>query len=164
MAKKATKSIAEDFSTVTIEFGDNGAAGSVKCVIEDLDEAIQAQGLAHGISQKLGDSYAGLDTPEEAFAACQGVLEQLLAGNWRTGGGGGGGPRVSQLAAALARIQGAPIEEAQKVVENLSDDQKKALRKSAVVKKAIAEIQLEASNKEIEEGGEKSLSEILGGS
>ena len=92
----------------------------------------------HGLSQKLGDSYAGCEA-DEAFEKANGVATDLLAGNWSTRVAASG-PRTTQLAEALAAATGKSVEEAATVLEQMDDDQKKDLRKHPQIKVELAKI------------------------
>lgn len=151
----------EDGAAVAITFPDESI---LALGLEKLSEAVVTRLAVHGLSQKLGDSFAGAaseDNPltyaKERVAA---VIEQLLAGDWRVTGVGG--PRVTLLARALARATGQTVEAA---VEVLTDKEaeldngetKKAdnpwkqwqasLRGQPAVKAATSEIKLEDAKK-----------------
>lgn len=147
MAKKATKSISEDGNEITFDFADEGVE-NLSAKITDLNEDIVGRLAMHGLSAKMGDSYAGVDTVGEAREKANGVWEDLVAGNWTTRVAGAGGPRVTQLAEALVSVAGArgkelTLEQAVEALGKMPDDQKKALRKSGEIKKAIAAIKIE---------------------
>jgi hypothetical protein len=164
MAKKASKTV--EGNVLTVDFVDDT---QVSCDLTKLPDEIKTQLALHGLSQKVGDSYAGADSIEAARAAAQRVVDDLIAGRWTAQrAGGGGGPRVTQLAEALARVATASadlpdmsIEEAVEVVSDMEDEQKKALRANAAIKAAMAEIKLERAKKEASEGG-ASLASLLG--
>lgn len=163
MAKNATKSVADDFTTVTFDFK-NPAESSVKVVLDDLPEEIIAHAAAHGISQKLGDSYASADNPQDAFERFTKVLEELQQGNWSAPRqSGGGGARSVLVVEALARIAGKSLEEAQTVWDGLDDEKKKAVRAAADVKVAIAEIKAERAKAEAQKDGAQSVADLLAG-
>lgn len=101
----------------------------------------------HGISQKVGDSYSGAGDEADPVAFAEACIEetiaQLYAGDWRVTGGGG--PRVSDLAKALSRLNGKSVEDNQKALAEASDEQKKAMRKHPKVALALAEIAEESA-------------------
>lgn len=103
----------------------------------------------HGASQKIGDSFAGAASEENPLAYAKGrvadVMKQLQNAEWRVTVAGG--PRATLLARALARITGEDLEDCIEVVENLEDEQKKALRKDPRIKQASADIKLEDAQK-----------------
>ena len=132
MTKKATKAIADGALTLTFA---NDAI--VAIALGDLPDSIKSQLAMHGLSQKVGDSYAGAETIDKAVACAAKVVEDLKAGNW-TMRVAGSGPRITLLIEAIARIAGKTIEETSEVINELDDEQKKALRKAGGVKKVRA--------------------------
>lgn len=150
---KIAKSISEDLSTLTIEINEGE---TLEFNLNDYSPEIQAHLAAHGLSQKLGDSVArkDIDTPEAIAETINSVHEKLVEGNWRAvREATGGAPRTTLLAEALAHMTGKTVDEAKEVVAQLSDDQKKALRKDVNVKAAIDQVKAAKSAKEAEAGG-----------
>jgi len=144
--RTATKSLAEDFSSVTVTFA-NDEARTV--ILEELPETIVAHLAAHGLSQKIGDSYAGLgDDLPKAIENVDRVIKDLMNDSWTTRTAGSGGPRITQLVEALVRVSGRTLDECQTVVENLETDERKALRNSDPIKLAVAEIKLEKAQRD----------------
>lgn len=145
MAKKASKTV--DNETVTIEFV-NDATLSV--ALTELPKDILTRLACHGLSQKLGDSYAGAESAEDAHIAASRVAEELKAGNWTSARASGTGAiRTTLLAEALARVASkatgseVTIEDAREVLEEMEDEQKKDLRKDPGIQRVIAEIKVE---------------------
>jgi len=112
----------------------------------DLPPTVVTRLAVHGLSQKIGDSYAGASEAESPLAYARGAIEetikQLLAGDWRVAAAGGG-PRATLLARALARVTGKALEDSIGVVDNLTDDAKKELRANPAIKASTAAIKLE---------------------
>lgn len=114
-----------------------------------LDPASMAGRLAiHGASQKIGDSYAGAakEADPVAFAkeAVKGTIKQIYDGEWRVNAGGG--PRVNDLAKAIAAVTGQPLEGEDgtvALVAAMSDDDKKAFRKKPKIAAALAKLAAE---------------------
>ena len=102
----------------------------------------------HGASQKIGDSFAGSDTVDEAYAEASEVLDQLYAGQWKAARAVGE-PRTGLLVEALARISGKDVAMCKLAVETMADDARKALRNDPRIKQAIAEINLANANKAV---------------
>lgn len=134
MAKKASKSIEGDI--LTIKFEETNEELVVD--INNIPAEIISRLAMHGLSQKLGDSYAGADVAE-AFARADGVAKDLLEGNWSTRVAASG-PRTTQLAEALAAATGKPLEEAAALVETMDDEAKKSLRAHPHIKAQLATI------------------------
>jgi len=138
---KATKKPREDLSGVDFEFA-NGAALAVN--VEDLPADTIKNLLLHGISQKVGDSYSGSSTPEEAFQMAAGVLKRLQSGEWRVAREGGGGKRTTMLTEALHRVfPDKTMEECTAKIADLSDEQVKGLKLQPKIKAALAAITAE---------------------
>lgn len=112
-----------------------------------LSQDIKIRAMFHGISQKVGDSYAGAAKAEEgalAYAkrAVSETLAQLYAGDWRSASEGG--PKApSDLAVAMARVSGKTPEACQAFVGTLTDEEKKTWRKKAKIAAALATIAAE---------------------
>lgn len=134
MAKKATKTI--DGDVITIRFEETNE--ELQCNINDIPAEIISRLAMHGLSQKLGDSYAGADAGE-SFARANAVAGDLKDGNWSTRVAASG-PRTTQLAEALAAATGKSLEEAASKLETLDDDAKKGLRAHPQIKVELAKI------------------------
>lgn len=121
--------------------------------INDFGADIQKRLALHGISQKGGDSYASVKGDvAAAFSNCQEVIEQLKAGVWS--GGGEGGPRIKDLAEAIARIKSVDVETATTAVTAASDELRKQWRSNPKVKSVMATIAAEKAAKALEDAGE----------
>lgn len=141
--KVAEKDYDEESGTFSIVFSD-GAESEVE--LDSLPQNIVRLLALHGLSQKLGDSYASVKGDvASAKEKYQAVLEQLRAGEWRKtrAEGESGGARVTELAAAIARFRNAPIEKANAVVAAATPEQKKAWQANAQIKAIIATIRAE---------------------
>ena len=134
MAKKAEKTI--DGDIITIKFLETNEELVVD--INDIPAETISRLAMHGLSQKLGDSYAGADAAE-SFARADGVAGDLRDGNWSTRVAASG-PRTTQLAEALAAATGKTLEEAAAKLETLDDDAKKGLRAHPQIKVELANI------------------------
>jgi len=165
MVKKATKTVEND--AVSIDFVNDT---NLTVALTDLPDNIKSRLACHGLSQKLGDSYAGAESVEDAYAAASRVRDELVNGNWVAARAAGGGViRTTLLAEALARVATVGLhkndpnaeeittEQAREVLEEMSDDDKKDLRKDFGIQKVIAEIKLERAKKDEEESGEESV-------
>ena len=145
---------------VSFTFG-NGTIVSTN--LSDYSADIQKQFALHGISQKGGDSYAGVKGDfAEGIANLKEVLANAKLGIWRAGRGEGESrPRLGELAEAIARIKAVPVEQAMAAVEKATDDQRKDWRSNAKVKAVIAQIRAEAAAKALEAAGEQQLNITL---
>lgn len=117
--------------TVGFSFADGG---SRVYDANELSAEMLNRLIMHGLSQKLGDSYAGKDDHEECVEAIWG---QLLEGNW-------GAERGSGLEGKL--------EEAQEALDNydaMTDDEKRTVAKLGV-SRTLLEKAVKAAEKAIE--------------
>lgn len=142
---KAKKSVDLESGTVTFAFNTSEDTEPLVVNIAELPDEIKKQALLHGISQKVGDSYAGADDAEEARETAEGVIAQIMAGTWRAagGGGGGGGPRTTVLAEALAKALNRDLDECVEMVADMDDKRRTELKKHPQVASVYAEIQAE---------------------
>jgi hypothetical protein len=142
MAVIATKAL--DFDTSSVEF--NFSDGTVESVaLADFPEDIQAHFALHGISQKLGDSYASskgdVAVAKASFASAVALLK---GGEWRAGRAEGDAkPRTTELAEAIARIKGKTVAEIVTFLSTASEEQRKTLRSNDRVKAVIAVLRAE---------------------
>lgn len=113
-----------------------------------IPEAVSGRLMLHGLSQKVGDSYAGAESVDEAYESARETIEQLVAGTWTTRTAGE--PRIGLVVEALARVAGQTVEKAKAVYEKLDDDGKKAIRAHKGVKAAMDAIRAERSAKAAE--------------
>lgn len=140
--KVARKDYDIDTGTFSITFAD-GASSEVN--IDTLPSNIVRNLAMHGLSQKLGDSYASVKGDVAAAKAkFEAVLKQLMSGEWKQAREAGeGGTKVTELAEAIARFKNAPIEKANAVVAQASDEQVKTWKANAKIKAIIAQIRAE---------------------
>ena len=107
----------------------------------------------HGLSQKIGDSYAGDESVREAFDSANETLNDLLKGEWSTRTPGE--PKIGLLIDGLFRVRqvkdpAITIERVRAVVEAMDAEKKKALRANPQIKSAMADIQAERLRAEAE--------------
>lgn len=156
--KFAEKEYDMDTKVVTITFG-NGSV--VDFDLNKVSQEVRDQLALHGASQKIGDSYAGVKGNfAEGVANAKDVVEQLYAGVWRASREDDARPRLAELAAAIARIKGVPLESATAAVEKGTDEQRKTWRSNAKVKAVIAQIRAEKAAEALqaaEASGEQAL-------
>lgn len=134
MAKIATKTISN--GTLTITFT-NGTVLTISR--DDLSEKIIFDLCMHGLSQKVGDSYASATSLDEAIAAASVVIDNLKAGRWATKTAGG------RIVEALSRATSQPQSECLIAWQKMGDKEKAALRKHPGIKKALANIAAEVA-------------------
>lgn len=114
-----------------------------------LSEQVRYCAMFHGLAQKIGDSYAGSKTPDEASEEAMSLYERLESGEW-IAERESAGPRISLILAAVVKARadaGKPFSASEQTerAERLKTD--KAYRESvmanAAVKAAYATIQAE---------------------
>jgi len=134
MAKKAEKKFEED--VLVVKFLEDGV--ELRVDLNELSQEIVLRLAKHGLSQKIGDSYAGCGEGEASGKATA-VADDLKANNWSTRVAAAG-PKSTQLAEALASVTGKPLEEAAALIETMEDEQKKSLRAHKGIKAELAAI------------------------
>jgi phage-related tail protein len=114
--------------------------------VNGLSEETKFRAMVHGISQKIGDSYAGAKAEENplafAKAACAETIAQVERNEWRAPSAGGG-PRVTDLAVALSRATGQTLEASVEYIGTLDENQVKELRGKAKIKAMLATVAAE---------------------
>lgn len=141
--KLAKKTVNEAEGKVSIEFT-NGK--TVECSLTELNEKVRNRAALHGLSQKGGDSYAGAESADEAYAAAVATFTGLKGenGEWATRGVGEGGTTI--LVEALFRVsehEGRTMEECTAIVAEMSDDQKDGVKAIPGIKAAMDAISAE---------------------
>ena len=130
----ASKSVQGDVVTITFAGGH-----VVEADLNKLSPEIIRLLAVHGLSQKLGDTYAGAKGDvSAAIAGVEGCWEGLLAGDFRRNGGGGG----SLLVAAIAELQGIGEDEVRAGLESLDEVTRKQVESHPDVKAKVQEIRL----------------------
>lgn len=161
-AKIATKTIVrqEDGTPlgVRVVFTDGR---QVSVGFDELSEAMKMELMAHGLSQKLGDSYSqAKGNLNYAFAECEGVAEALKRGEWNRRGGGKAGQGI--LAEAIARLTGKDVAEVAALLAAKDDEARKALRKDPRVAAEIKAIELERAKAKAAKAEGSDLNGLLG--
>ena len=97
----------------------------------------------HGLEQKFGDSYAGVEDIEDMIACCDKVDENLAAGDWSARVEGSGIAGSSILARALSELTGKSLEDIKAWLKPKSQADKMALRASSKLKPIIERLEAE---------------------
>lgn len=137
-----------------------GNGQSLTAGLDGLAEEIVERLAVHGLSQKIGDAAANFSKERDflgAFGAMQAVYDNLKAGAWASRSGGG----TSDLVAAIAKIKGVSLEDAQGAVDRATEEQIRDLKKHPAVKEAIAKIQAQRAKEAAKAAG--SLDELVKG-
>lgn len=136
-ANIATKDIVAD--SVTFTFSDGK---QLVCMLPKLSPEIQTRLALHGIVGKVGDSYAGEKNVQAARALASSVWARLSEGDWTRASTGGGG-RISDLAQALSRVTGQPLDACVEKLAEMEKSDKTGLRKHVKIASALADITAE---------------------
>lgn len=131
MARIASKTVGTDRVTFAFVNGETVTAN-----IEDLPEDMVKRLAIHGLSQKVGDSYASAETIEEAISSANAVLNNLASNVWATKSVRGG-----KIVEALVAFSGKPYEECLTVYAKMDDKAKAVLRKHPSIKMELAKIE-----------------------
>ena len=107
---------------------------------DDIPEAMKIRAMQHGLSQKLGDSYASSEgSITLAKSKFDEVLKGIMEGDWNRKGGTTGGVWVE----AFAKAAGETIEDAMAAWDKLDDDARKEVKKHPDVIMAKAKLDVE---------------------
>lgn len=103
--------------------------GVVKTATMPADHSLLIRAAQHGLDQKFGDAFAGLDDLEDAQQAFDDVADQVIGQEvWAEKRVGEGLAGSSVLARALAVVTGKTLDEIRAKLKTLSHAQKTALR------------------------------------
>ena len=133
MAKIASKVMGDGF--VRFEFVDGEF---LQCDAKEISGDIMTRLVLHGISQKVGDSYAGAESITEARMMAEGVWRNLVSGVWALKALRGG-----KIVEALHRITGQDFEACLEKWSGMDEVAQKALRKHPDIKRVMAEMEAE---------------------
>lgn len=152
--KVAEKDYDEETRSFSIVFSD-GAQSEVE--LDKLPANIVTLLALHGLSQKLGDSYASVKGDVvEAKKRYEAVLTQLQNGEWKKAREAGeGGAKTTELAAAIAQFKNAPLDKANAVVAKATKEQIAAWKGNAKIKAIIAEIRAKKAAERAEKAAQK---------
>lgn len=140
MAKIAKKEISEVGVVFKFEDGKDFTA-----LLDGIPQEIVNRLALHGMSQKLGDSYASAMSIKEAREGVTALYNALKEGSWTLRGESG--PRITVWVQALARAAKVTEEEALKKWDEMKEEDRKALKNHPGMKAAKAEIDLEKAQK-----------------
>jgi hypothetical protein len=137
-----TSNIADD-GTITGRFDlDNG-----KTIDFTVPSSLLSRFAEHGMLQKIGDSIAGEKDTDDAFESMSDLVKRLSNGEWTQARQAGGFSGVSILIQALVEASGKSVEEIKAFLENKSQAEKLALRKSNTLAPIITRLEAEKAAK-----------------
>ena len=154
IAKKSTN---EETGVITFTFAD------ARTIVFDPAAApdnVKSFLLSHGASQKIGDTYAGAESVDEAYEDAREMADSLMSGILAAKRAAGE-PRIGRLLEALARVTGKDIALCKALFDQMSDEMKKKVRADAGIKKAMAAIDMERADTEIAKGGVSILDNLF---
>lgn len=100
--------------------------------------------LAHGLEQKLGDSYSGVTDIDDSIETVDQLMERLHKGEWTVAREGASGlAGVSVLCKALVEATGLPVEKVREQLANWDAKTKAALRSSAEIAPIVKRMEAE---------------------
>lgn len=119
--------------------------------VDSLPDDILRRLAVHGLSQKIGDSYASAGdkgwTVDDCADEAEAVYEALVRGEWNRRGSSGG---TTILAAAIARVLDKDEAEVATMLNAMDDEKRKGIEKDARVKAAMAAIKAERAKAKAE--------------
>lgn len=136
-----TSTITEDAVTVRLDF----VNGETRTFV--LPDTLMDRFAAHGAEQKLGDAIAGETEIADAVLAVDDLLARLNAGEWNITRAAGAFAGTSVLIQALMEASGKDVSEIKAFLENKSQAEKLALRRSAKIKPIVERIESEKASK-----------------
>jgi hypothetical protein len=147
--KVCTKQVNNNGVVFTFANGD-----VVEAVLNKMPEEIVHQLALHGLSQKIGDSYASSESVAAAVVSATNTTSNLIAGLWATKSSNGG-----KIVEALSRVTGKTHSECLDAFNAMGKEQKADLRKHPEIKVALAKIEVERASKL--KGGGSDLNELF---
>ncbi len=137
------KEISVEWNTVAFTFDGREAE---KISIDDLPKATVRRLALHGLSQKLGDSYASNTGVDDAIRKFNDVLNMLKGGHWSAARSGGGGV----LAQVVAELTGKGLDEVTEMIRGLDAKGRRALGAQPQVAVEVARVKVERAMKAAE--------------
>ena len=108
--------------------------------VTTFPEDIQTKLAIHGLSQKLGDSYASASDKGMSIQDCvdgvNEIVRSMAAGNWSATGSSG----VSIMAEAIAVLLDKDIRQCADLIQGMTADERGAMSKRPDVKAEVARI------------------------
>ena len=157
LAKLTPEDVGGQARSVVFVLG-NGV--KVVACLDDYTPEMRERLAIHGLSQKVGDAASGFSKDRDfhsAFGAMQSVADGLAANSWSNRSGGG----TSDLVQVLAELSEVSLERAQEVVDQMNEEQLKAVRAHKKIKAALAELAAKRANEAAKTADAASLEDAL---
>ena len=152
--------IAPDGSIVTKFVFRNG---QVREATLPRDSNLFAKAAAHGMDQKYGDEFAGLDDVEDCIEAFDNLAARIGRGEWSEKRVSDGMAGTSLLVRALAEVSGATVDQIKAKLSAIDPKQKQALARQTKVAAVISRLKAERDAKKGKvEDADAALAEFLG--
>lgn len=137
--------------------------GEVRSAVLPRDSDLYAKAAAHGMDQKYGDEFAGLDDVEDCIEAFDSLAARIARGEWSEKRQSDGLAGSSLLARALAEVSGADLAAVRAKLADTPKETKAALGRQAKVMEVIARLKAERAAKSGKaEDADAALSAFLG--
>jgi hypothetical protein len=156
--RKAGKEFDWDSKTFIVSFIDGT---DLRAEWDSFNDETKYRLGVHGLSQKVGDSYAGAKDVEEAKMLAKDTIEVLQKGGWGTRVSDGLG-RVTLLAEALSRLTKVPVNEVRATLDTLDEDTVKSIRLDEQVKLMVSKIKTERLEAKAEKASAEGGLDIAG--
>jgi hypothetical protein len=108
-----------------------------------IPSGLMARAAAHGIEQKLGDATAGEASDDDAVLAVDDLIKRLAIGEWNVTRAAGSFTGTSILIKALMEASGKTVEDIKAFLENKTQAEKLALRKTDKLRPIIERLESE---------------------
>ena len=137
--------------------------GQVREAALARDSALFAKAAAHGMDQKYGDEFAGLDDVEDCIEAFDNLSARIGRGEWSEKRVSDGMAGTSLLVRALAEVSGATVESIKAKLSTVDAKQKQALSRQTKVATVISRLKAERDAKKGKvEDADAALASFLG--
>lgn len=159
--KMAKKIPDESAGKITFEFTDGR---TLSMSVSELTDELKTRAAMHGVSQKVGDSYAGAESVDEAYDAANSTIEALKKGEWSTRVAGEGGVRGTMLVEALYRAtkhEGRTMDDCEALVADMDETQKKGIRLLPAIKAQLDAIAAERAMERAEKSAKSAVGQSL---
>jgi hypothetical protein len=144
-AKVKKLSTVQEGGTIVVKFVFRN--GAVRSAAFAPDHPLMTRFAQHGLDQKVGDEFAGLDDPEDCVVAFEQVTDRLQRAEWSEKRASEGLAGTSMLARALAEVTGKPLAEVKERLANTPKEQKAAIGKQKAVAAVIQRLKDERDAK-----------------
>lgn len=122
--------------------------GEVRTFVMPPSHPLFSKAALHGLNQKFGDAFAGVDDIEDMVDTFEDVAKTIEAGDWTEKRGGEGIAGTSVLAQALMAVTGKSKDDIKAFLKPLDAATKMALRSAEPVASKVREIEAAKTKKQ----------------